>query len=93
MRKWLFSTVAVLLILSMVWWLVGPPRHPPPGCPKEPRRPKHPHQFEGVLRVGMVSDVGGVDDASFNQNTWEGLAGQDELGFRPVHREPGPGGL
>ena len=25
------------------------------------------------LKVGMVSDVGGIDDASFNQNTWEGL--------------------
>jgi basic membrane protein A and related proteins len=25
------------------------------------------------MKVGMVSDVGGVDDASFNQNTWEGL--------------------
>jgi len=25
------------------------------------------------LKVGMVSDIGGIDDASFNQNTWEGL--------------------
>lgn len=25
------------------------------------------------MKVGMVSDVGGIDDASFNQNTWEGL--------------------
>lgn len=33
------------------------------------------------LKVGMVSDVGGVDDASFNQNTWEGLQrAQKELG-------------
>jgi basic membrane protein A len=33
------------------------------------------------LKVGMVSDVGGVDDASFNQNTWEGLQrAQEELG-------------
>jgi basic membrane protein A len=29
----------------------------------------------------MVSDVGGIDDASFNQNTWEGLQkAQEELG-------------
>jgi basic membrane protein A len=29
----------------------------------------------------MVSDVGGIDDASFNQNTWEGLEkAQEELG-------------
>jgi basic membrane protein A len=33
------------------------------------------------LKVGMVSDTGGVDDASFNQNTWEGLVqARDELG-------------
>jgi len=36
-----------------------------------------------TLKVGMVSDVGGVDDASFNQNTWEGLQrAQDELGVQ-----------
>lgn len=32
----------------------------------------------GDLKVGMVSDVGGIDDASFNQNTWEGLEKADE---------------
>jgi len=33
------------------------------------------------IKVGMVSDVGGIDDASFNQNTWEGLQrAQEELG-------------
>jgi basic membrane protein A len=36
---------------------------------------------EGAFQVGMVSDVGGIDDASFNQNTWEGLVrAQEELG-------------
>jgi basic membrane protein A len=35
------------------------------------------------LKVGMVSDVGGIDDASFNQNTWEGLQkAQEELGVQ-----------
>jgi basic membrane protein A len=35
------------------------------------------------LKVGMVSDVGGVDDASFNQNTWDGLQrAQEELGVQ-----------
>lgn len=39
-----------------------------------------PAEGEGV-KVGMVSDVGGLDDASFNQNTWEGLErAQEELG-------------
>jgi basic membrane protein A len=32
------------------------------------------------MKVGMVSDIGGVDDASFNENTWEGLTrARDEL--------------
>lgn len=38
---------------------------------------------EEGIKVGMVSDVGGVDDASFNQNTWDGLErAQEELGVQ-----------
>jgi basic membrane protein A len=33
---------------------------------------------QGDLQVGMVSDVGGLDDASFNENTWQGLQQADE---------------
>ena len=25
------------------------------------------------FRVGLVTDVGGIDDKSFNQGTWEGI--------------------
>jgi basic membrane protein A len=33
------------------------------------------------MKVGMVSDVGGIDDASFNENTWAGLQmAQEDLG-------------
>jgi basic membrane protein A len=36
---------------------------------------------EEAVKVGMVSDIGGIDDASFNQNTWDGLAmAQEDLG-------------
>ncbi|MGD9148321.1 MAG: BMP family ABC transporter substrate-binding protein, partial [Anaerolineae bacterium] len=35
------------------------------------------------MKVGMVSDVGGIDDASFNENTWAGLErAQEELGVQ-----------
>jgi basic membrane protein A len=38
---------------------------------------------EEAVKVGMVSDIGGVDDLSFNQNTWDGLAkAQEELGVQ-----------
>ena len=36
---------------------------------------------EGKIKVGMITDVGGVHDDSFNQSSWEGLqAIQKELG-------------
>jgi basic membrane protein A len=94
MRKWLFGTVAVLLILSMVLVACGATEAPEPteaavepteAAPEPTEAAPEPTEptttEEGALRVGMVSDVGGVDDASFNQNTWEGLVrARDELG-------------
>ncbi|MCJ7619620.1 MAG: BMP family ABC transporter substrate-binding protein [Anaerolineae bacterium] len=72
MKKWMLLTISILMVLSMVVAACGPttPATPPaPECP------------EGALKVGMVSDIGGVDDASFNQNTWEGLVmAEEELG-------------
>ena len=29
--------------------------------------------FAAPIRVGLVTDVGGIDDKSFNQGTWEGI--------------------
>jgi basic membrane protein A len=42
----------------------------------------------GPFRAGMVTDVGGIDDASFNATSWEGLrrAG-DELGIEAQYLE------
>src|SRR5262249_57626056 len=35
----------------------------------------------GAFRIGLVTDVGKVDDKSFNQSAWEGVqAAQKELG-------------
>lgn len=65
MRKWIFATMAVLLVLSLA--LVGcGGASLPQGC------------AQGDLKVGMVSDVGGIDDASFNENTWAGLKKADD---------------
>lgn len=37
---------------------------------------------EKALKVGMVTDVGGVNDESFNQSAWEGLVrAKDDLGI------------
>jgi basic membrane protein A len=35
------------------------------------------------FKVGMVSDIGGVDDKSFNENTWQGLLmAEDQYGIQ-----------
>ena len=40
------------------------------------------------LRVGMVTDVGGVNDQSFNQSAWEGLQkAKKELGIKASYQE------
>ncbi|MGQ9599277.1 MAG: BMP family lipoprotein [Anaerolineae bacterium] len=91
MRKRTFATLTALLILSLV--VVGcrptpqptsPPTEAPTVAPTQPPvvQPTQP-PAEKAMKVGMVSDVGGIDDASFNQNTWEGLQrAQQELGVQ-----------
>jgi len=58
-----FATLISLLAVALLLVSCGPSL--PEGCE------------QGDLKVGMVSDVGGIDDASFNQNTWEGLEQAD----------------
>lgn len=40
------------------------------------------------MKVGMVTDVGGVNDQSFNQSAWEGLTrSKEELGVKIGYKE------
>lgn len=96
MRKGIFSILAMLLVMSLV--LAGCGATPEPTVVQEATQapeattapepteaveePTEPASVEG-FQVGMVSDVGGVDDASFNENTWAGLQrAQEELGVQ-----------
>ncbi len=63
MRKYLLASISLITLALM---LMGCGSQLPEGCE------------QGDLKVGMVSDVGGIDDASFNQNTWEGLERADQ---------------
>ncbi len=62
MRKIVLISIFVMAVLA----LTACGSSLPEGCEK------------GDLKVGMVSDVGGLDDASFNENTWDGLVRADE---------------
>ena len=63
MRKSMGFLITVVVLLSTLLASCGPAL--PEGCER------------GDLQVGMVSDVGGLDDASFNENTWAGLERAD----------------
>jgi len=53
----------------------------PTATPVSPTATSVPTPSARKFKVGMVSDVGGIDDASFNQNTWKGLQdAQEQLG-------------
>lgn len=60
MRKILFTSIIMLTVLALllVSWAAAPAQA------AEPTKP---------LKVGLVTDVGGVNDKSFNQSAWAGV--------------------
>ena len=65
--KKLFAVFALLLIVAMAL----------PACAPAAADCKS----EDVLCVGLVTDVGKIDDKSFNQSAWEGVKqAEKELG-------------
>jgi basic membrane protein A and related proteins len=58
MRKWIFVVLTLVLLLCVVLAACAPAGGPAGGK---------------KLKVGMVTDVGGVNDKSFNQSAWAGV--------------------
>ncbi len=78
MRKIL--SFILILTLAMSTFLVGC------GAGNEDSADKG--NGEAALKVAMVTDVGGVNDQSFNQSAWEGLQrAQEELGVTVSYKE------
>ena len=83
MRKLLFFVMTGLVVLSLLVSACG--RATPEPTPVPPKPTPVP---EEKFKVGMVSDVGGIDDASFNENTWKGLQDAvDALGVEAAFLE------
>lgn len=61
MKNTLFKLASVVLAGSLVLAACAPAATPTP----QPTTPK--------LKIGLVTDTGGVNDKSFNQSAWEGV--------------------
>ncbi|MEG0733817.1 BMP family lipoprotein [Anaerorhabdus sp.] len=79
MKKVFKSALVLLLAGAMI-----------AGCSAKPAEPTATPETEGEqttvtecpVKIGLVTDTGGVDDKSFNQSAWEGLvAYAEENGF------------
>ncbi len=60
MKKYIALILALVMALSLV------------ACGKE-AAPAEGGEEVAVTKIGMVTDVGGINDQSFNQGAWEGL--------------------
>ncbi|KUO71954.1 MAG: hypothetical protein APF77_04705 [Clostridia bacterium BRH_c25] len=82
-KKGLVLVLALVMVLTMFTGCAAPapaPAAPAPEATEAPTEAPKP-----ALSFGMITDVGGLGDKSFNDSAWEGLqkAGK-ELGVEPV---------
>ena len=81
MKRRLFTVLALVAAIGLV--LAGCQRADEEGAAEEEA---------DDFAVAMVTDVGGVNDQSFNQSAWEGLQRfEDEYGARVSYAESGQG--
>ena len=79
LRKRISVFLAMVLVLGLI-----------AGCaPKAPApAPETPAPVEQAVKIAMVTDVGGVNDRSFNQSAWEGLQrAKNDLGVEVNYLE------
>ena len=77
MRKTLLTWLSVLVLLSTLLTACGPKATPTPtqeatqAATEETQAPTE--EAKPTIKVGMVSDLGGIDDKSFNATSWKGV--------------------
>jgi basic membrane protein A len=79
MKSKLFSLVSVLVLFSLVLAACGPAAAPTEAPAEAP---------EAQITVGQITDMGGIDDKSFNQTAWKGVQdAEDQLGVEGKYLE------
>ncbi len=92
MFKRILSLVLVAVLSMALFAGCAQPQNEEPQTEKpqteEPQAEEPQEETEEPLKIAMVTDVGGVNDASFNQSAWEGLQrAEAELGIEASYLE------
>jgi peptide/nickel transport system substrate-binding protein len=85
MRKLLLTCISLLTVVTLLA-ACGPAatEAPPEEAPEEVPEEAPPE----VLKAGQVTDMGGIDDKSFNQTAWHGLEmAEEQLGVEVAYLE------
>ena len=78
MKLWRkLAIVALVLIMIFVFSACAKPAPEAPEKPETPETPEEPEKPEepaaNVFELALITDVGTIDDKSFNQGAWEGV--------------------
>ena len=92
MSKKLFAVLGVLVMVSMILSACAQPTAAPTEAPVAPTEAPAPTEVpptpEPKMLFGQVTDMGGVDDRSFNALSWKGLTdAQAQLGVDAKYLE------
>jgi basic membrane protein A len=82
-KKGLVLVLALVMVMTMFTGCAQPAQAPAEPAPEAEKAPAEESKPE--LSFGMITDVGGLGDKSFNDSAWEGIqkAGK-EFGVEPV---------
>ena len=88
MRKLLLVCFSLLTVVALLA-SCAQPTEAPTEAPAEPAEPEPAEpEPEAAYKAGMVTDMGGIDDKSFNTTAWKGLQmAEDELGAEVAYLE------
>ncbi|MFP4345329.1 MAG: BMP family protein [Anaerolineales bacterium] len=73
MQKKFWLLLSLVLVVSMLLGACRPTPVPEPTEPPVTEEPTEETPEEPTLLVGMVTDIGGIDDKSFNATAWQGI--------------------
>ncbi|MFO7742408.1 MAG: ABC transporter substrate-binding protein, partial [Anaerolineae bacterium] len=87
MRKLSLTMLTLLTVVALLAGC-GPQATEAPTEPPAEEATEEPPEEEVAFAAGMVTDVGGIDDKSFNQTSWAGMEmAEEELGIEVNYLE------